>query len=209
MRRYHWRRVDAERAPASEAPQVPGDPAHRKPRWSGKRRRLVTIALAVFLIAGCVVTGRLFVWPARGMPARVSAIVMLNGTGDRLGTAERLAWQHRAPYLVISRGSPVYGHGSDCAPRIPQVDVICFDPSPATTRGEAEFVGRLARKYHWQSIVLVTITPQDSRARLRVERCFTGPVYVVTAPLSPWKWPYEIAYEWAALIKALVFQPSC
>jgi hypothetical protein len=55
------------------------------------------------------------------------------------------------------------------------VHVICFDPNPATTTGEAEFVGRLARKYHWQSIALVTITPQDSRARLRVERCFKGP----------------------------------
>ncbi len=167
------------------------------------------IVLVTFLVAGCVATGRLFIWPARGMPARVSAIVMLNGTGDRLSTALRIAWQHRAPYLVISRGSPVYGHGSGCAPAIPHVDVICFDPSPATTRGEAEFVGRLAKKYHWQSVALVTITPQDSRARLRVERCFTGPVYVVTASLSAWEWPYEIGYEWAALVKALVFQPGC
>jgi hypothetical protein len=41
--------------------------------------------------------------------------------------------------------------------------------------GESEFAGRLARKYHWQSMVLVTTTPQDTRARLRVERCFSGP----------------------------------
>jgi hypothetical protein len=154
-------------------------------------------------------TGRLFIWPTRGMPARVSAIVMLNGPGDRLKTALRLAWQQRAPFLVVSRGSSVYGHGSGCAPPIPHVHVICFDPSPATTRGEAEFVGRLARKYHWQSVALVTITPQDSRARLRVERCFNGPVYVVTASLSLWEWPYEIAYEWGALGKAVVFQQSC
>ena len=87
--------------------------------------------------------------------------------------------------------------------------VICFTPDPVTTRGEAEFVGRLARKYHWQSVVLGTITPQDSRARLRVERCFSGPVYVVTSSL-PWSsWPYEIAYEWAATVKALVWQRSC
>jgi len=143
------------------------------------------------------------------MPRKVSAIVMLNGPGDRLNTALRLAWQRRAPFLVVSRGSPFYGHGSACAPRISGVKVICFDPSPATTRGEAEFAGRLARKYHWRSVVLVTTTPQDSRARLRMERCFTGPVYVVTAPMALASWPYQILYEWGALIKALVFQRSC
>lgn len=174
---------------------------HRLRRWT-------TVTLLVILVAVSATTARLFIWPDTGMPRRVSAIVMLNGTGDRLTTALDLARQHRAPFVVISRGSPVYGHGSSCAPPIPNVTVICFDPSPATTRGEAEFVGRLARKYHWQSVALVTITPQDSRARLRVERCFNGPVYVVTASL-PWtSWPYEIAYEWTAFAKALL-QRSC
>jgi len=84
--------------------------------------------------------------------------------------------------------------------------VICFNPSPATTQGEAEFVGRLARKHHWHSVAVVAITPQDSRTRLRVGRCFPGQVYVVTAPIRPSTWPYQIAYEWAALIKALVIQ---
>jgi hypothetical protein len=123
------------------------------------------------------------------MPAHVSAIVMLGGTGNRVKPAIDLVWQHRAPFVVISRGSPVFGHGGDCAPSIPHVDVICFDPNPSTTKGEAEFVGRLARRYHWQSVVLVTITPQDSRARLRLERCFSGPVYVMTASLSLSAWP--------------------
>jgi hypothetical protein len=89
------------------------------------------------------------------------------------------------------------------------VKVICFKPNPANTRGEAEFVGRLARKYRWQSVALVTITPQDSRARLRVARCFAGPVYVMTAPLHKSAWPYQIAYEWGALAKALIIQRSC
>lgn len=209
MRRYPWHHAEAERASTTEAPLAPDDSARRKQKWPRKHRRLVTIALVTLLVAGCVMTGRLFIWPARGMPARVSAIVMLNGPGDRLSTALRLAWQQRAPFLVVSRGSSFYGHGSGCAPQIPHVHVICFDPSPATTRGEAEFVGRLARKYHWQSVALVTITPQDSRARLRVERCFKGPVYVVTASVSLWEWPYEIAYEWGALGKAVAFQPSC
>lgn len=172
-------------------------------------RRRWSLVVVVLVIAVSAATLRLFIWPDRGMPTRVSAIVMLNGTGDRLGTALDLAWQHRAAFVVISRGSLDYGHGGDCAPSIPQVKVICFDPDPATTQGEAEFAGRLARKYHWQSVALVTITPQDSRARLRVERCLSGPVYVVTAPLSLSAWPYEIAYEWAATVKAYIFQRGC
>jgi hypothetical protein len=89
------------------------------------------------------------------------------------------------------------------------VKLICFNPKPATTQGEAEFVGRLARKYHWRSVAVVTITPQDSRARLRVARCFTGPVYVVATPIALASWPYEIAYEWSAMFKAVVLQRRC
>lgn len=172
------------------------------PRW-------LAATVAVIVIAFGAATVRLFVLPDRGMPGHVDAIVMLNGPGDRLDTALDLAWAHRASYLLISRGSEYYGHGDRCAPRIPWVHIICFDPSPATTRGEAEFAGRLASEYHWRSVALVTITPQDSRARLRVERCLRGPVYVVTAPAPLWYWPYEIAYEWGATVKALVLQKGC
>jgi uncharacterized SAM-binding protein YcdF (DUF218 family) len=174
------------------------------------RRRFVLAAAALLLLAAFgAATARLFVWPERGMPARVDAIVMLNGPGDRLRTALSLAWAHRAPVVVISRGSPYWASGSRCAPVIPRVKVICFAPAPATTRGEAEFAGRLARRYHWHSIVLVTTTPQDTRARLRVSRCFSGSIYVTTAPLPAYEWPYALAYEWGAIIKALLLQRSC
>lgn len=200
-------RVPAETRPASEASRAEsGSPAGQPRR---RRRRLAAAALALFVMTAGAATARLFVWPDQGMPAQVSAIVMLNGPGDRLATAEDLAWQHRAPFVVISRGSRYWGHGSVCAPAIPHVTVICFDPSPSTTRGEAEFVGRLARKYKWRSLVLVTTTAQDSRARLRVERCFAGPVYVVSTSLPLSSWPYEIAYEWAATVKAFAIERSC
>ena len=54
-----------------------------------------------------------------------------------------------------------------------------------------------------------TITPQDTRARLRMERCFSGDVYVVTAPLPAPDWPYELAYEWGQPLKALFSQRAC
>lgn len=134
---------------------------------------------------------------------------MLNGPGNRLDTALKLAWAHRAPVVVISQSSPFWGHGSICAPKIPGVRIICFDPNPATTRGEAEFAARLAERDHWHSIAIVTTAPQNTRARLRVRRCFKGNVYVVNAPLTTYEWPAEIVYEWAATMKALLLQPSC
>ena len=78
----------------------------------GKRRRIsrwrkIFIAALVLIVAFCVVTARLFVWPAQGMPPRVSAIVMLAGPGDRLAVALELAREHRAPVLVVSRASRV------------------------------------------------------------------------------------------------------
>ena len=101
------------------------------------RRRYIVIALLVILAGFGVTTAHLFIWPRQGMPSRVDAIVMLNGQGNRLHTAEELGWAHRAPTIVIARGSHYWGHGSICAPKINGVRFICFDPSPSTTRGEA------------------------------------------------------------------------
>ena len=135
------------------------------------------------------------------------AIVMLDSPGRPLNVALRLAAQHRAPFLVVSQGTPA--SRDPCPQPIPEVTLICFHPVPPTTQGEAEFVGRLAKKYHWRSIAVVAITPQDTRARLRVGRCFPGRIYVVTAPIRLGTWPYQVAYEWGALIKAVIMQRSC
>jgi uncharacterized SAM-binding protein YcdF (DUF218 family) len=166
---------------------------------------IAAVVAAMFVAA----TARLFVFPARGMPARVDAVVMFDGPGDRgrLATALRLAREGHTPVLVISLGTKLSGIG--CPPPMRDVKVICFNPSPATTQGEAEFAGRLARQNRWRSVVLVTVTAQDTRARLRMHRCFPGKIYVVTAPLPMSQWPYQIAYEWGATFKALFLQRGC
>jgi hypothetical protein len=89
------------------------------------------------------------------------------------------------------------------------VRTICFDPDPGTTRGEAEFVGRLAKMYGWHSLIVVAIRPQAVRARLLIGRCFAGTTYMATAPLPLTSWPYQIAYGWGALFKATFVDTSC
>jgi hypothetical protein len=177
-------------------------------RRKGRRRRIVLAALGAVILVFLAATARLFVWPDRGMPARVSAIVMLDAPGGNvLKAAVDLARQDRAPFLVVSLGTPESGYR--CPRPVPRVKLICFNPDPATTQGEAEFVGRLAAAHRWRSLAVVTITPQASRARLRLERCFPGPIYAMTVPISLTYWPYQIAYQWAALVKALVVQRAC
>lgn len=132
---------------------------------------------------------------------------MLDGPGEVLHVAISLAAEHRARFLVISQGTPA--SRDPCPKQVHDVTLICFHPVPATTQGEAEFVGRLARRSHWRSIVVVAITPQVSRARLRMAHCFAGQVYAVTAPLTRSTWWYQIAYEWGSLMKALVVQRTC
>jgi hypothetical protein len=177
-----------------------------------RRRRWVILSVAAVLVAGFgVATARLLVWPQQGMPARVDAIVMLNGPGDRLDTALNLGWEKRAPYLVISRGSQFWAQGGNCAPPLPGVTVICFDPSPSTTQGEAEYIGRLASRYHWKSIVLVTITPQITPGRIWLGRCLPRgtSVYAVAAPLHAGAWPPLLVYEWGSILNAELVHRSC
>lgn len=169
-------------------------------------RRFVIAVIVVFCMLA-IVTARLFIWPAQGMPANVNAIVMLNGPGDRLPVALRLAREHRAPVLVVSQGSK--GYGGPCPQPTPSVKTICFDPNPGNTRGETEFAGRLAKRYGWLSIVLVATRPQDTRARIEMKRCFGGSVYVVTASVAWYDLPSQIVYEWGALLKALSLKRNC
>ena len=52
------------------------------------RRWRITIRAVVVVLVGLVaLTARLFIWPEQGMPSHVDAIVMMNGSGDRLDTA--------------------------------------------------------------------------------------------------------------------------
>jgi len=150
---------------------------------------------------------RLFVFPTTGMPARVDAIVVPGGPGNRVAAAVKLAQQDRAPYLVLSLGEPVpWGY---CGGYVGRATVLCFMPSPDTTQGEAEATARLAKEYGFRSIALVTTPDQTWRAELRFRRCYSGKIYGVTTPLPKRMWPYQIAYQWAATFKAEVVNRSC
>ena len=177
-------------------------------RFKRRRWRVIVSAAAALFIVFCAATARLFVWPATGMPAHVDAIVVLGGQGSRLDFALELAGEGRASYLVLSKGLPWITPGL-CTDETGRAKVICFQPEPGTTQGEAEATARLAKRYGWRSIVLVTTPDQTWRAELRFRRCLSGKIYGVTTPLPTSQWPYAIAYQWAATFKAEVLNRSC
>ena len=168
-------------------------------------RRKVLAAAVVLFVAFAAGTARVLVWPPQGAPPSVNAILMLGGPGDRMLVALKLASQRRAPVLVVSRG----WEGGLCPPPAAGVRTICFVPSPDDTRGEVEYAARLSKRYGWHSLLIVATRPQAMRARLLMGRCFIGSTYVVTAPITWYSWPYQIAYGWGALAKALTMRRSC
>jgi hypothetical protein len=182
------------------APPDSGRP--RLPRW-------VRVVVLVLVLAFAATTARVFVWPSLPpLPKHVDAIIELAGPGDRDARAIELATEHRAPLLVQSTVASD-ATSDTCLQPIPDVTIECFHPDPETTRGEARWIGEQAAARHWTSIIIVTTPDHAWRARLRVERCFPGQVYVAISPLPTWDWIRQIPYQWAATVKAELFQRGC
>jgi hypothetical protein len=182
------------------------EPALRAPRGL-RRRRLLRSAAGLLVVGFLLATAKLYVFPKRDTPVPVDAIVMFAGSPGRLELAVALARGGYAPVLAVSQPTPA----DACPPdTIPNVQVVCFHPKPLTTRGEARWTGATARARGWRSIIVITSTPQDTRARLRLSRCYDGDVRIMSIdPVNRAAWAYMVSYEWAATVKALVLQRSC
>jgi uncharacterized SAM-binding protein YcdF (DUF218 family) len=121
-----------------------------------------------------------------------------------MNSAVQLAKAGYAPIVVISLG----GDPKVRCPRTPEgLQVICFRPNPVNTRGEAEFVGKLAAQRHWHRIIVIPDRTQTTRARLLFKRC--TPISLEMVPVQESQLYVGVAYEWGALIKALIFNRSC
>jgi uncharacterized SAM-binding protein YcdF (DUF218 family) len=176
--------------------------ARRTVRWS----LFVLFLLAV--VVSVVGTVRLFVWPPTDQPTRADAVVALGGDSGQLREkkALKLARQGYAPVAVISLGGKT---AIPCPHAVPDVQLICFRADPLDTRGEAEYVAGLAARRHWDRIIVVSERSQATRARLLFKRC--TPIQLEMVPVTDprVRLPFDVAYEWAALVKALILVRSC
>lgn len=180
-----------------------------------KRSRITAAVAGVVVLIFVGFTLRLFVFPDLNAPEPSNAIVMLGGNGaGPFDKALALAKEGWAPNVVFSL-TPY----QNCEPSLvhlppihlpPKEHVLCFHANPRTTQGEARAIAHLASLHHWDRVIVVMPTTQASRARLRVGRCYAGQVLEVgVTPPGFWAWVRGITYEWAAMFKAWVLQPSC
>jgi uncharacterized SAM-binding protein YcdF (DUF218 family) len=178
-----------------------------------KRRLLIVVgALAGAWLVACLF---LFMWPRTDeLPARADAVVVLSGDRNvRLDPGVRLVEQGLAPVLAISstlhdprwlKARKLCRRG-----RVAAATVVCFEPVPFSTRGEARAIGRLAREHGWHRIVIVTSTFHLTRARMVFHRCYRGRLWAVGTPAKWWRLPEEWAFETGKLAVQLTFERGC
>jgi uncharacterized SAM-binding protein YcdF (DUF218 family) len=173
---------------------------------SRARGRLLVV-LVVLVVVVLAATARLFVWPPTDPPMRADAAVALGGDPGQLRAKQAIALVQEgyAPVAVVSLGDVPE---APC-PAGDGVRVECFRADPLDTRGEAEYVAALSEREHWSKLILVPERSQATRARLIFERCTHAQLVVVPVTDHGWHLLYDMAYEWAALAKALVIQRSC
>jgi uncharacterized SAM-binding protein YcdF (DUF218 family) len=169
----------------------------------------VFVCLVLFLLVGLVVaTARLFIWPPTNQPVKADAVIALGGdTGQlREKLALHLARSGYAPVAVISLGGK---KAVPCPHPVPGIRIICFRADPLDTRGEAQYAARLTAARHWHRIIVVSERSQATRARMLFERCTRVQLVMVPVQDPRNRLFFDVAYEWGALAKALVFERSC
>jgi uncharacterized SAM-binding protein YcdF (DUF218 family) len=153
----------------------------------------------------------LFTRPHGDSLAKADAIVVLGGEKDgRIDYGMDLARQGYASTVVISnsydQGDPMIERV--CAAGTPAITVICFRPSPFSTRGEAMFVARAAAERHWKHVIVVSWDFHMVRARFIFHQCFAGEVTMRPVPraydFTPTRWAQVYGYQFGALVKAAI-----
>jgi uncharacterized SAM-binding protein YcdF (DUF218 family) len=179
------------------------------------RARRAGVAVGVVLLTAMLTLGIagyfLFTAPHGDPLSHADAIVVLGGDKDgRIDYGLDLARRGHAATVVIS---DAYRQGDQmikraCAAGTATITVICFRPSPFTTRGEAMFVQRMAAERGWKHVIVVSWNYHLVRARFIFHQCFDGEVTMRPAPVgvveNPLDWAYVYAYQYVGLAKAVI-----
>ena len=173
--------------------------------------RTIAVVLATVVLVWAVAAAIVFALYHGGDPIRADAVVVLQGSKTRLPVGMKLVEEGYAPLLVISRGDRKQLEARLCSgrQRIPRVTVLCFEANPSSTRGEAEFVGRLARQRGLKTVDVVTSQFHVFRAGIVIRRCFHGALRMVGSPQETWKLPWQALNETAKLAYQLTVARGC
>lgn len=189
----------------------PAQPVTRaSARGPNKTVRLVAFVCTIvcaWLTAGLL----LYAFPAADDTQHADVLFVLAPSADRINHAEALMDKGIAKTLVISAPQ---GEGARPTPALcdekRRFRIICFQPDPVTTQGEARAFKRLADEHGWQSAALLTGQFHVTRARVILERCYSADLSVVAFwhDLPPASLAYHFVYETGAFAK-VAFNHEC
>jgi uncharacterized SAM-binding protein YcdF (DUF218 family) len=173
--------------------------------------RTIVVALLVVVLAWAIAAAVVFALYHGQNPEHAGAVVVLQGSKTRLPVGMKLVEEGYAPLLVISRGDHRELEAKLCGgrERIAHVQVVCFEASPPSTRGEAREIARLARERGLKVVDVVTSQFHVFRAGIVIRRCYHGKLVMVGAPQQWWKLPWQALSETAKLGYQLTIARSC
>ncbi|WP_427172287.1 YdcF family protein [Arthrobacter sp. 92] len=189
-------------------------PSQKSTRWFLKTVSAVATLLIVWAVAGLF----LYVAPQADSPKHADVLFVLGPPDQRMEHAEELMKQGYAPTLAVSvpLGKDGRFDAPICGSNRPY-RVICFNPEPFTTQGEARALSDLSLRYGWRSADVLTAQFHLARARVILDRCYAGDLTMVadrrrlplfSASDFTGSWIYQYMYQSAAFVKVAV-NPGC
>lgn len=178
---------------------------------------MIAAAIMTVLFLGWILTAfQLFYDVTTTAPKRADAVVMLGGASkERMLDAMMIRFDLEAPYLVLSNTDTKGNASADnyCDTHSNKKiypEVVCFDPNPMDTRGEAVALAELAAEHQWKDMVVVTSSYHIERAGLLMEQCINANVTMMstTPQFTVWQWFRRFVIETGGLID-VTLNPEC
>lgn len=171
-----------------------------------------TIYVALVAILSTIGTAA-YVFPHTDRPAKTDVVFVIGPpTTSRLALAEKMVKKGLSTNVMISV-SPDGRYNSAknislCEDESSRYRVYCGVPDPFTTQGEARWLKAMAAEHGWTSATVITFTPHITRARVLMDRCFTGDLRMVAdrRPLSLDTWVYQYLYQTGAFLRVAIDQ---
>lgn len=166
---------------------------------------------AVVLSVWAVLAAAAFRHPHIDPPAETDAYYVLASPGGVAALEAVDEWLPPGKTLLVSATPgqmtlPLYQRA--CADQTRPV--ICVDPIPATTQGEAQNLGKVSQEQGWRSVTVVTHRSHITRSRILMQRCFDGELRMSVRNVEHGKraWLRALLYESGAMIKTWA-TPRC
>ncbi|KQQ09904.1 YdcF family protein [Rathayibacter sp. Leaf296] len=185
------------------------------PRWWLLLRRVLLVPLLALALLGAGIP--LYVTPPiERIPEQADAVFVLGpSTRARVEYARRIIESGATDVMVLSVGPEEmqadYEDKKYKKCNEEGGDVLCYAAEPLTTQGEARQLERMAEEYGWDSVIVMTNEPHIVRARMIMERCYSGEISMIPSN-EPMGLDYLIGqyfYQTGGFLKAFFVTNTC